>query len=899
MIFFAYIYYLFASFALWLRYRIRSFGVKEIYESEEFNKDRGILFLANHPAEIDPVILLKLFWFPFRVRPVTIEYLFYIPIVRYFLNFVGGLPVPNFDTSSNSYKRKRIERVYEKIFELLKNRQNVLVYPAGGLKQGAEEVVGAASGVHHILQKMPDINIVLVRTTGLWGSSFSRAQTGRSPDLVSAFLHGFRVILKNGIFFAPRRKVLVECELAPRNFPRKGSKLEINRYLETWFNGRGKEPLQLVSYSFWKRDLPKIYTPKLREELSLNNVPLEIQEKVQEELAAIVLRPKEELRPELDLARDLGLDSLDIAQINLMLREQFGISSINSAEMTTVGSIMVYAARLKESGEEETENGSKGIQWNEQKDRPSVGFPKADTLLEAFLQTARRMGDSIACADSHMGQVSYKRLKRGVIVLALKIRELPGDKVGIMLPASVGVNVLILATLLAGKVPVMINWTLGPRNLDFVVEQTRLTTTLSSWNFLDRLENVDLGSIDDTLLLLEDIKYSIGIFSLIKALFYLKLSDKKLMRRLGSSRIRATDPAVILFTSGTESVPKGVPLTHGNILSNLRGAYKYVAISDKDVLLGMLPPFHSFGFSITGLLPLLSGMRTVFSPNPTDGRRIALVIAQWGVTLCCSAPTFLKTILRVSKEEQLKSLRLVVVGAEKAAQELFDKMHSLNPKAKMIEGYGITECSPILTLNPPNAPTQGVGIPLPEVELLIVDPETHEPIQRGKVGLILARGPNIFSGYLDKKLRSPFFNVSGKEWYETGDLGYLDERGYLTLSGRLKRFVKIGGEMVSLGAVEEVLLDAAAKHQWPIDPDVPSLALCVTEEAGEKSRLHLFQTFSISKNDVNEVLKNSGMSNLIKISSVNQVTYLPLLGSGKINYRALTQKLENIQQEEE
>lgn len=873
-----------------MRYRIIHSDIKKIKKSEAFNKDKGILFLANHPAEIDPLILLKLFWFRFRPRPVTIDYLFYIPIVRYFLNFVGALSIPNFDTSSNSYKRKRIDIIYKKIFDLLEKKENILIYPAGGLKQGPKEVIAGSSGVHHILQTMPDINVVLVRTTGLWGSSFSRAQTGKSPDLISAFLQGMRVILKNGIFFAPKRKVFVECELALKEFPRKGSKLQINHYLENWFNAKGEEPLQLVSYSFWKKDLPKIYIPKFEAEVSIERVPLEIQEKVYEELSMIIGKPREELRPDLDLARDLGLDSLDSAQINVMLRERFGVTSVNNGGLTTIGSVMLYAAKLKELGEDEGEIEKKGIYWKEEIERPTVLFPEASTIMEAFLQTARRMDRFVACADGYSGQVTYKQMKRAAILLALKIKELPGDKIGIMLPASVTVNILILATLMAGKVPVMINWTLGERNLYFVRDQTKIESTLSSWNFLDRLENVELDGIDDTLVLLEDVKRSFGMFSLLKTFIYSKLSDRRLLQKLGAGKTRSTDHAVILFTSGTESVPKGVPLTHANILANLQGAYEYVDISDKDILLGMLPPFHSFGFSITGILPLISGMRTIFSPNPTDGRRIASIIEHWGVTICCSAPTFLKTILRVSKEEQVKTLRLVVVGAEKTAQELFDKMRLLNNKTKVIEGYGITECSPILTLNPLQAPPKGVGKPLSSVELLLVHPERLLPVPKGETGLILAYGPNVFSGYLDKNLPAPFVTIEGKSWYETGDLGYIDERGYLTLVGRLKRFIKIGGEMISLGAIEEILLDAAIKEKWPIDAEVPSIALCAVEEEGEKSRLHLFQTFAIDKALVNQVLKNSGMSNLIKISSVNQISHIPLLGSGKINYRALIEK---------
>lgn len=186
---------------------------------------------------------------------------------------------------------------------------------------------------------------------------------------------------------------------------------------------------------------------------------------------------------------------------------------------------------------------------------------------------------------------------------------------------------------------------------------------------------------------------------------------------------------------------------------------------------------------------------------------------------------------------------------------------------------------------------QGVGTPLPEVELLIVTPDEHTPLKVEECGLILARGPNIFSGYLDRTLTPPFVEVEGKNWYLTGDLGYLDSRGYLTLSGRLKRFVKIGGEMISLGAVEEVLFQAAEAQGWKLDPELPSLAVWAVEEEGKKSEIHLFTLFETTADQVNQVLRESGMSNLIKVRTVTKLPFIPILGTGKIDYKQLSTKL--------
>lgn len=875
---------------LCLRYRVRIEGKKELL-AHTFDQPSGILFLANHPAEIDPLILLTHLWFPFRPHPVAIEYLFHMPIVGFLLRLVGALPIPNFDTGTNSFKRKKMDAVFKALFSALDERENILIYPAGGLKTGPEEVIGGASGVHTILQTKPQINIVLIRTSGLWGSTFSRAPTGSTPDLFPTFLHGFKVLLKNGIFFAPRREVVIEMALAPPDFPRKAGRRELNRYLENWFNAKGPDPLNLVSFSHFRAEFPKILERDQEEEISLEQVPEELKRQAIDEIAQLANVPPDEITVNSHLAHDLGLDSLDLSQLAVSLKDLFGIELTNAAELTTVKSVLAYAAKLKTEKVEGEEEKRMDI-WESEVNRPSAFYPEGKTIPEIFLNTCKRMDGFIACTDQIAGTMSYRKLKLGVFLLAEALKKMPGERIGIMLPASVGVNALIIAAMFARKVPVMINWTLGERNLDSVVEQSGIQTILSSWQFLERLDNVEMNGLDDKIILLEEIRKKFSYFDKLKALYYSCRRPASVLKAFGIDHYQAEDTAAILFTSGTESYPKGVPLSHKNIIENQRGAYGMAKVQSDDVLLGALPPFHSFGFSVTGLLPLLAGLRVAYAPNPTDGRRLAMAIERWRVTLLCLAPTFLKNLLRVSTEKQLRTLRLVVSGAEKAASELYQTLSELNTNASLIEGYGITECAPILTLNPPDKPVQGVGMPLPDVELKIVHPETLIPLPIKEQGLILARGPNIFKGYLDPNISSPFIEVEGKNWYQTGDLGYLDERNYLTLSGRIKRFAKIGGEMVSLAAIEEILFQKAESKGWKLDPHKPSLAVCSLEIEGKKSEMHLFTTFSVTTEEVNQILRESGMSNVIKIRSVRKVPYIPVLGTGKIDYRGLVASLE-------
>ncbi|MDE3045309.1 MAG: AMP-binding protein [Verrucomicrobiota bacterium] len=874
-----------------LRYRVEIKGFKELATLQDAKKP-GVLFLPNHTAYIEPILLFLLLWPRFRMRPLVVEYVFRQPLVRPFMRLVKALPIPNFETAVNQIKLKKAERSIGEISSKLKEGDNFLLYPSGRLKNGAKEIIGGASGTHALLEECPDARVVLIRTTGLWGSMFSRAIEGRSPDIRQTFWKGFKVLLKNGIFFSPRRKLTLEFEIAGNDFPRKASRLELNRYLESWYNrypdAEGRrlegEPLQLISYSCWREELLEPYQHKKKK---LNNNGAQISTNTRHQIYAEIRRildnPKVAIEDEMNLSLDLGMDSLNIAELVGFLSHHYEVPEIHPEELDTVRSALEIGEGAR--AVERTIDQSSQHSFPDEKGRPGPALPVGKTLAEAFLNSADRMSSFVACGDNVSGVLTYKKLKRSALVLAEYFRGLEAKTVAVLLPASVGAYVTVLALQLAGKVPVMLNWTLGVRYLEEMIRMSGATEVISSWRFLERLSHVEFGTLVDKMKLLEDIREGLSLKTKLRGLFLSFRSAPSLMSKLHLNDVDEHSPAVILFTSGTEAVPKGVPLSHKNILSNLRSGMQCIEVKADDVIFGILPPFHSFGFSVAGIFSFLCGVRIAMYPDPTDGFALAEGIDRWKVTLFCSAPSFMKGLFQAAKPNQLQSIRLFVTGAEKAPQELYEKAKALVPTAKMIEGYGITECSPILTLNRLNLPPKGVGQPLPDVEMCTVHPETHELLPPGSEGEICVRGPNVFNGYLGNP-RSPFLEMHGKKWYLTGDLGRLDPDGNLILSGRLKRFTKIGGEMISLSAVEEAIA-SELKQRGVISAEFPSLAICADERVVGKTQLVLFATIDLQREEVNELLKNAGFSRLIKVSAVQKVDVIPLMGTGKTDYRKL------------
>ncbi len=873
-----------------LRYKVRTKGC---FEALQAKLDGGILFLPNHSAHMDPPLLFFYFWPKYRMRPLVIEYIYRMGPLKFLMQLTKAISIPNFDTSVNQYKVYKAQQSLNQVAEGLKKGENFILYPAGRLKYSGRETLGGASGAHAIVKECPHVHVLLIRTTGLWGSTFSRAFEGKSLSLGASFKHAVKAALKNFIFFLPRREILIECELDPKDLPKTGTRVEFNQYLEKWYNqypdGKGgvvdSEPLSLVSYSFWKKDLPEMKSlePKVKGKKQVEELSAENKDKIAKEICRILDNPSLQLAPEATLAADLGMDSLNIAELIAYLSQNYHVEDLRPEDLVTV--VNVYEAAAGGYQSDRKVALAPSSHWPEEIGRPAPVLPIGRTFPEAFLRSCERMKNFSAAGDDTSGVLSYKKMRQAVLVLAAHFQKMPDKKIGILLPASLGAYICIFAVQMAGKTPVMLNWTLGSKYLDEMLAATGLEVVLSSWRFLEKVQHVDFGKLMEKLHLLEDVRTQLSLKSKLKGAMLSHMPVSFILKSYGIDRVHEDDPCVILFTSGTESTPKGVPLSHKNILANQRAAMLCIECRSTDVLYGILPPFHSFGFSVAGAFPILSGMKCSFYPDPTDSFALAEGISRWKVTLFCGAPSFLKGLLYVASPEQLTTVRLFVSGAEKAPPELYERVEKLGLGAKLIEGYGLTECSPIVSLMRLNLPPKGVGRPLPDVEICTIHPETQQLLPEGGEGEILVYGPNVFLGYLGNP-RSAFIELNGKRWYRTGDIGYLDKEGNLILSGRLKRFTKIGGEMISLAAIESAIVSQLLK-EGKISPDTQSIALCAEEKTPGKSDLVLFSLVPLEKEQANQILLNAGFSRLIKISSVRHIQEIPLMGTGKTDYRRL------------
>jgi long-chain-fatty-acid--[acyl-carrier-protein] ligase len=341
-------------------------------------------------------------------------------------------------------------------------------------------------------------------------------------------------------------------------------------------------------------------------------------------------------------------------------------------------------------------------------------------------------------------------------------------------------------------------------------------------------------------------------------------------------------PAVVLFTSGSEKAPKAVPLTHANIISDQRAALQILKIERNNSALGFLPMFHSFGLTVTGLLPLFTGVKVLHHPDPTDAGALVRKIALYKPTLVAGTPTFLSYIFERAKPGELDSLRLSVVGAEKAPASLFEKAKEVAPNTELLEGYGITECAPVVSVNRPGEARPGtIGQPLPGVEVCVTDLETNEVLPQGEMGMLHVAGPTVFPGYIGHDGPQPFAEFGGKRWYVTGDLASLDEAGAIVFHGRLKRFLKAGGEMISLPALEEPFA-----RKYPPTEEGPRVAVEGIETPTGR-RIVLFTTAPLSVRDANALLQSEGFHGVMRLDEVRTVEKIPTLGTGKTDYKVL------------
>jgi len=510
------------------------------------------------------------------------------------------------------------------------------------------------------------------------------------------------------------------------------------------------------------------------------------------------------------------------------------------------------------------------------------------TLPQSFIHTARRHPRRLAMADGQRPKVSYFAALSGAVLLARRLRKHweGQDMVGILLPPSVPAALVNLAAMLLGKVPVNLNYTASNEVLASCAKQCDLKTVITARIFLEKVKVQPPGES----LFIEDIsKDPSGGEKLGVALAAVLLPWRLLMRFAGCVRRPALDDiATIIFSSGSTGDPKGVILTHYNVASNVEQLNQVFAVHHDDRILGILPFFHSFGFTGTLCLPAATGIGVVFHPNPLDSRVIGALIRTFNVTMLLATPTFLNAYTRRCEPEDFGSLRFVMAGAEKLPERIsqaFEDRFGIRP----LEGYGSTECSPVVSVNRTDfraaafrqvgAKRGTIGHPLPGITVKIVDPESLQPLGIDQPGLLLVRGPNVMRGYLHKPEKTAEVLVDG--WYNTGDIAASDEDGFLRITDRLTRFSKIGGEMVPHIKVEDLLQElAGATEQTFVVTSVPD------EKKGER----LMVLHTLDDPQLEDVLEKLGKAELPalwrpKPDQFIRIEALPYLGTGKLDLR--------------
>jgi acyl-[acyl-carrier-protein]-phospholipid O-acyltransferase/long-chain-fatty-acid--[acyl-carrier-protein] ligase len=520
-----------------------------------------------------------------------------------------------------------------------------------------------------------------------------------------------------------------------------------------------------------------------------------------------------------------------------------------------------------------------------------------DPVPLAWLRSAKRRGGEYCLADAGASTTlsGYKTLT-AVIAFSRLIRKRSQEQnIGLLLPTSSPGIITNMAALLLNKTVVNLNYTASLQALIAAVEKAEISNLYTSRRFIKKLEQrgVDLNELLARVQVhfLEDLKDEIGTLAKFSLLVSTVILPARVLYALFGRRAGIDQPAAILFSSGSEGEPKGVVLSHRNIMANIRQISDVLDVREEDTFMASLPLFHAFGLTITGLMPMVEGIPVIFHPDPTDALTIAKAIAKHQATVYCSTSTFLRLFNRNRRVNplMLESLRVVVSGAERLNPEVRDAF-KLKFNQEIYEGYGATETTPVASVNIPDRMDpenwqvqQGnkpgtVGMPLPGCSFRIVDPDTLEQLPVGEDGLILFGGSQVMLGYLNdpEKTAEVIVELDGKRWYKTGDKGHLDQDGFLTIVDRYSRFAKIGGEMISLGAIE-----GAIEKVLPENIEVLTTAL-PDGKKGEK--VILLIAGDIGQDEMKELIEKSGLNPLMRPAELVNVEAIPKLGSGKNDF---------------
>jgi acyl-[acyl-carrier-protein]-phospholipid O-acyltransferase / long-chain-fatty-acid--[acyl-carrier-protein] ligase len=500
-------------------------------------------------------------------------------------------------------------------------------------------------------------------------------------------------------------------------------------------------------------------------------------------------------------------------------------------------------------------------------------------LHQQFVRMAKTHAKKLAVIDRTTGKnITYSRALIGALILSSKFKKYEKGFIGIMIPTSAGCALATVGALMSGRIPVMINYSTGAEaNAKYAQKKCNFTTIITSRALLEKIA----CPVIDGMVLIEDLMESVTTGEKLKAAFFTKLPLGMILNRIHKGA--ENDTAAILFTSGSEKDPKAVQLTHRNLSSNIENFGAYIKISDSDIMLANLVFFHVFGLTVNLWVSFYYGMTMVCYANPLEFQTISTIAREEKPTIMVGTPSFFWGYLHKSEPGDFKSLRLMVAGADKtpdALREGYMKKHGVT----LLEGYGATETSPVISVNSHEFNRPGsTGKLIPNVQVRLENFETGEECKPKEVGKILVKGDSVMKGYYGDPELTAEALVDG--WYNTGDMGYFDEDGYLWHAGRFKRFAKIGGEMVSLVKVENTL-----EKYLPM-----GVSCCVVEVSDEKKGASIVATVTIEVNRA-EILRKMGneLPNIALPKQFIVIKELPMMGTGKIDFRSVTKIVEEI-----
>jgi len=500
-------------------------------------------------------------------------------------------------------------------------------------------------------------------------------------------------------------------------------------------------------------------------------------------------------------------------------------------------------------------------------------------LHQQFVLMAKKYAKKLAIIDRTTDKrVTYSRALIGALILSSKFKKYDEGFIGIMIPTSAGCALATVGALMSGRIPVMINYSTGAEgNAKYAQKKCKFKTIITSKALLEKIN----CPVIDGMIMIEDIMESVTTGEKLKVALKTKLPVNMILNSIHKGD--ENDTAVILFTSGSEKDPKAVQLTHRNIASNIENFGGYVNINESDVILANLVFFHVFGLTVNLWVSFYYGMTMVSYANPLDFLTISKIAREEKPTVMVGTPSFFWGYLHKSEPGDFKTLRIMVSGADKcpdALREGFMKKHGVT----LLEGYGATETSPVIAVNSHEFNRPGsTGKVIPGMKVRVENFETGEECKTREVGKIFVKGDSVMKGYYDDPELTAEAMIDG--WYNTGDMGFFDEDDFLWHAGRFKRFVKIGGEMVSLVKVENTL-----EKYLPV-----GVSCCVVDVSDELRGSSIIATVTIEVNK-SEILKKMGteLPNIALPKHFIVIRELPMMGTGKIDFRSVTKIVQDI-----